>query len=141
MDHATDLFTFGRNALHAQAFSRLLDARLERLEPGRAVLSLPLGPQLLQHHGQVHGGVLSYLADNALTFAAGSLLGEVVTLEFKINYLLPVRSGERLAAEAVVVGQSRRQAVCRCDLFVPHDGPRVLCAVAQGSARALARVP
>lgn len=132
-----DLLAFGRQALQSQAFSRLLDAELEAFEPGRAVLSLPLQARLRQHQGLVHGGVLSYLADNTLTFAGGSVLGDAVTVEFKINYLRPVRDGERLAAEAVVVGHSARQAVCRCEVYVPREGPREVCAVAQGTVRAV----
>jgi len=132
-----DLLAFGRQVLHGQAFSRLLDVELDLLEPGRAVLSLPLKPELRQHQGLVHGGVLSYLADNSLTFAGGSVLGDAVTVEFKINYLRPVRDGERVAAEATVIGHTSRQAVCRCEVYVPRDGQREVCAVAQGTVRAV----
>ena len=40
---------------------------------------------LQQQNGFAHGGVLNYLADNALTFAAGTRLGVgVLTVEYKI---------------------------------------------------------
>ena len=105
-------------------FSKLLDAELVSLATGRA--------ELLQQHGFVHGGVVSYAADNALTFAAGSMLGPgVVTAEFKINYLRPAK-GVVLTARATVVHCGRLQAVCRCDVFMMHD-KEVLCATAQGT--------
>jgi uncharacterized protein (TIGR00369 family) len=132
-----DLLAFGRRALRSQAFSRLLGAELDRFERGRAVLSLPLQPQLRQHQGLVHGGVLSYLADNALTFAGGSVLGDALTVEYKINYLRPLRDGARVAAEAVVLGHTARQAVCRCEVYVLRDGVREVCAAAQGTIRAV----
>jgi uncharacterized protein (TIGR00369 family) len=132
-----DLLAFGRQTLHSQPFSRLLETELEQFEPGRAVLSLPLRPHLRQHQGLVHGGVLSYLADNALTFAAGSVLGDAVTVEFKVNYLQPGRDGERVAVEAVVVDHTARQAVCRCEIYIPRNSQREVCAVAQGTVRAV----
>ena len=81
----------------------------------------------------MHGGVLSYAADNALTFAGGSALGpQVVTAEYKINYLRPA-SGQSLVALAEVVYAGKSQAVCRCDLFFLKDGQETLCATAQGT--------
>lgn len=78
--------------------------------------------------------MLAYAADNALTFAAGSVLGPaVLTSGFSVNYLRPARGGT-LRARAVVVHAGRRQAVTRCDLFaVDAEGDGVLCAVAQGT--------
>nr|WP_238341605.1 PaaI family thioesterase [Actinopolymorpha rutila] len=120
--------------LAAQPFSTLLGARLDGFRPGRVELSVPLGPRLLQQYGHAHGGVISYLADNAMTFAGGSVLGPAVTtVGFSINYLRPAR-GERLAAEARVVNGGRRLAVVRCDVSARDDtGTSILCAVAQGT--------
>jgi len=131
----TDLFAFAHRTLGQQAFSLLLGTELEAFSPGEARLSLPVTPQLLQQHGFVHGGVLSYLADNALTFAGGSVLGDSVTAEFKINYLRPARDAERLLAVASVLVSGRTQAVCRCDVFMLRGDERTLCAAAQGTIR------
>lgn len=141
-EHTGALATLGRAALQAQPFSVMLGAHLQRLEQGEAVLRLGLRHELLQQNGFAHGGVLCYLADNALTFAGGSLLGEaVVTAEFKINYLRPAK-GDELVARAVTLHAGQNQAVCRCDVFV-HDGRGAsrLCATAQGtiSRRAASR--
>ena len=134
--HAGDLLSWGRQALASQPFSRLVGAQLDAFAPGLAELSLPVAPELLQQHGFVHGGVLSYLADNALTFAGGSVLGDSVTAEYKINYLRPATNAERLLAVASVVGSGKTQAVCRCDVFLLREGgERVLCAAAQGTIR------
>jgi uncharacterized protein (TIGR00369 family) len=131
-----DLLQRGREVLALQGFSRLLGSQLDAFEPGLAQLSLAIGPQLLQQHGFVHGGVLSYLADNALTYAGGSVLGtDVVTAEYKINYLRPAAGGDRLVALASVVGSGKTQAVCRCDVFIEEAGERKLCAAAQGTIR------
>ena len=130
-----DLLASGRDAMGRQPFSALLNARLDAFAPGLAEISVPVGPGLLQQHGFVHGGVLSYLADNALTFAGGSVLGDAVTSEFKINYLRPAKDADRLLAVATVVGSGKTQAVCRCDIFVLQGDGRTLCAAAQGTIR------
>jgi uncharacterized protein (TIGR00369 family) len=130
-----DLLTFGRKVLAEQPFSASLGAQLEAFSPGHAELSLPMAPVLLQQHGFVHGGVLSYLADNALTFAGGSVLGDAVTAEFKINYLRPAKDADQLLAVATVVGSGKTQAVCRCDVCAVQAGERRLCAAAQGTIR------
>jgi uncharacterized protein (TIGR00369 family) len=123
-----------RKVLGEQPFSKLLGARLEVFEPGRAVLVLDIREDLKQQNGFVHGGVLAYAADNAITFAAGTALGPaVLTSGVTVSYVRPA-SGAMLEAEATVTSSGRRQAVCRCDLFaVAEDGTRTLCAVAQGS--------
>jgi uncharacterized protein (TIGR00369 family) len=131
----TDMLMQGQQILALQPFSAMLNARLDAFEPGRAELSVPVAPALLQQHSFVHGGVLSYLADNALTFAGGSVLGDSVTSEFKINYLRPAKDAERLLAVATVVGSGKTQAVCRCDIFVLRGDERTLCAAAQGTIR------
>ncbi len=130
-----DMLSYARHILARQPFSTLLDARIDSFAPGEAELSVPMAPSLLQQHGFVHGGVISYLADNALTFAGGSVLGDSVTAEFKINYLRPAKDGQRVLAVASVVGSGKTQAVCRCDVFVLRGDERVLCAAAQGTIR------
>jgi uncharacterized protein (TIGR00369 family) len=130
----TDMLEFGRKMLGDQPFSRLLGTELIAFEEGRAELALNLRPEHLQQHGFAHGGIVSYLADNALTFAGGSVLGDSVTLEYKINYLRPA-IGQRLVARARVTGSGKTQAVCHCDVFVLDDGSEKMCATAQGTIR------
>jgi uncharacterized protein (TIGR00369 family) len=128
----------GRDVLASQPFSVLVGAELAALSPGNCELHLPVTAQVLQQHGFVHGGVISYAADNALTYAGGTALRvPVVTSEFKINYVRPA-IGERLIARAHAVHSGKSQAVCRCDVFVMKGGEEKLCAVAQGTITALA---
>lgn len=93
-----------------------MGTRLVDLEPGRAVLELDVRDQLRQQHAFLHGGAISYLADNALTFAGGSVLGPaVLTAGMCLDYLRPVQEGT-LPAEAHVLSHTTRSAVCRVDL-------------------------
>lgn len=134
----TELLSHAREVLARQPFSVLMGTRIETYEHGRACLRLTLRPEHLQQHGFVHGGVLAYLADNTLTYAGGSTLGDCVTAEFKINYVRPATNTAELIADAVVLSSGKTQAVCRCDVFMMRDGERVLCATALGTIRRVA---
>ena len=122
-----------RRVLDAQPFSRLVRAEMTQYTTQVVELRVPITEQIQQQHGFVHGGVVSYLADNALTFAGGMALGPgVVTSVYKINYVRPA-VGDWLAARATAVHAGRTQAVCRCDVYVLAGGTEKLCAVAQGT--------
>ncbi|MDA2804281.1 PaaI family thioesterase [Nocardiopsis suaedae] len=123
-----------RAVLRAQPFSALLGARLTAFGDGHAVLELGIRDDLRQQYGVLHGGVLGYAADNALTFAAGSAAGtDLITAGYSIDYLKPA-DGVLLRAEAQVVRAGRTRVVCRCDLVtVDGQDAETLVAVAQGS--------
>jgi uncharacterized protein (TIGR00369 family) len=129
----------GRAVLAAQPFSVLLGAELTSFGDGAARLAVPLRDDLRQQNGYAHGGVLSYAADNAITFAAGSVVGpEVLTAEVKITYLSGAR-GERVEAAAEVVHVGSRLVTVRCDIHDVRDGERALSAVALGSVAVTGR--
>ena len=122
-----------RRVLDAQPFSRLVRAEMTQYTTQVVELRVPITEQIQQQHGFVHGGVVSYLADNALTFAGGMALGPgVVTSEYKINYVRPA-VGDWLVVRATAVHAGRTQAVCSCDVYVLAGGTEKLCAVAQGT--------
>ena len=128
-----DRLTWGRQVLASQPFSVLLGAELLSFSDGSAELKIPIKAELKQQHGFLHGGVISYAADNALTYAGGGALGSgVVTSEFKINYVRPAM-GEFIVARATVIHAGKNQAVCRCEVYVSSQGTESLCAIAQGT--------
>lgn len=130
-----DMLAMGREVLAMQGFSRLLGTELTAYSVENGVtLRLPLRDELRQQNSFAHGGVISYLADNALTFAGGTSLGPaVLTAEYKINYLRP-GVGIALVARATVVYAGKTSATCRCDVFsVLEDGTEKMCATAQGT--------
>ncbi|TWD80402.1 uncharacterized protein (TIGR00369 family) [Kribbella amoyensis] len=120
--------------LASQPFSVLLGTRVTTFGDGAATLELDIRPDLLQQNGFVHGGVLSYAADNAITFAGGAALGPaVLTGGFTISYLRPA-VGRLLRAQAKVAHAGGRQATCTCELStLDENGEATLCAIAQGT--------
>ena len=128
-----DYLEIGRQILASQPFSQMLGTQMDEFSEGYVQISLALRPELLQQYGIAHGGVICYLADNALSFAGGSVFGlGVITSEFKINYLKKAQ-GERLVAQAKVVSKGSRQAVSTCEIWVVNGEEKVLCALAQGT--------
>ncbi len=129
-----DVQAFAQGIFASQPFSRFIGAELTDSGQDHAELTIPITDQLKQQHGFVHGGVISYLADNAITFAGGLALGgNALTAEFKINYLRP-GVGTHLVARAKARAVSKRQAVCQCEVFaVDGTGEEKLCALAQGT--------
>ena len=78
--------------------------------------------QVQDHHRQiqsvVHGGVIAALADTAGAIAAYTVSPpgvELVTIELKINYLLPIVEGS-VEAEGKVLRAGRNFVVVECDV-------------------------
>lgn len=129
------VLALAQQVLAAQPFSVQMGARVTAFSLEATEIRVPLGPHTRQQHGTTHGGVICYVADNALTFAGGALLGpDVVTAEFKINYVRPA-TGSELIARASAIHAGKSQAVCRCDVFAVKDGVETLCATALGTIR------
>ena len=128
----SDFFEKGQQVLVSQPFSRLLGTELCDLSQGSAELALRIREDFKQSYGYVHGGVVSYLADNCLTFAGATVLGHCVTSEFKINYVMP-SIGEMLVAKSTVLSFALRQAVFECKVYVVRGQESMLVAVAQGT--------
>jgi uncharacterized protein (TIGR00369 family) len=111
-----------RRVLASQPFSVLVGARLTAFVAGAATIELDIREDLKQHNGFLHGGVLAFAADTALTFAGGSVLGaSVLTGGMSISYLRPAR-GRVLRAHAVVTRADERQADCRAELRTVDPG-------------------
>ena len=87
---------------------------------GVSELTLALRQEMTQHHGFAHGAIVGLMADNACVWAGASLLGDVVTGGYTINFLRPA-VGERLRAKGQVIKPGKRQAVVRSDVFAESD--------------------
>lgn len=128
-----DLQAFARQVFETQNFSRFIGAELVTASASDVEMALTIQDHHKQQHGFVHGGVISYLADNAITFAGGLALGgNALTVEFKINYIRP-GVGTRLVAIARPISAGKRMAVCQCEIYAIDGETRKLCALAQGS--------
>jgi uncharacterized protein (TIGR00369 family) len=102
--------------------AELVGFRPVAVEDGKAVFELKAGPQHANPMGTLHGGVLCDVADAAMGVAYASTLAEgesFTTLELKINFLRPFRSGT-LTATARVVRAGRTIGLTECDVTDPE---------------------
>jgi uncharacterized protein (TIGR00369 family) len=110
-------------------FIRDLDIRLEKVGAGTCETSLEVQERLRQQHGFVHGGVVATMADHTAGGAARSVSGarDVLTVEFKINYLRPA-IGDKLRCTASVLRAGRTMIVAEALVFAHNAGKEDLVA-------------
>lgn len=109
---------YARSRVKLSKFSALMGFEVVKLYDGGAVLTVTTEDHHRQIHNVMHGGVIAALADTAAAIAAYTVVPrgtEVVTIELKINYLLPV-SGGKLVAEGKVLRAGRNFIVVECDV-------------------------
>ena len=98
----------------AQGLMQTLGARLVLVAEGEVHIELPFSAQLSQQHGYVHAGAITSVVDSACGYAALTRAApgqEVVTAEFKINFLRPAL-GERFVAVGRVENTGKLLSVC-----------------------------
>jgi uncharacterized protein (TIGR00369 family) len=124
-----------RNVFGRVPFMRLLEARREFSEAGRARVVIDERPELGNVVGAVHGGVLVTLLDVVMASAAVSLFDfgrTAVTLNLNTSFLEPGRG--RLTADGEVVQHDTSIAWCRASIA---DAAGRIVAQAQGTFRYL----
>lgn len=99
--------------------SRRLEMRIERIAPGEAVLSMAIREDMLNGHGNAHGGYIFSLADSAFAFACNTYNQRTVGHQAAITYMAPGREGDRLTAVAREVHRAGRNGIY--DVHVTND--------------------
>jgi uncharacterized protein (TIGR00369 family) len=98
----------------SQGLMETLGARLVSVADGEVQLELPFSTHITQQHGYVHAGAITSVVDNACGYAALTKAPpdcEVVTAEFKINFVRPA-IGERFLAIGKVQSSGKLLTVC-----------------------------
>jgi uncharacterized protein (TIGR00369 family) len=141
IDDDAVLFQRVQASLERQGLMQHLGARLVRVEPGLCEVALPFSDRVTQQQGSFHGGAMGALADIAGGYAALTVVPagmEVVTVEYKINFL-SARRGGTLRATGRVVRAGQRIIVTTAEVVhIADDGSETPCAVSQ---QTLAPVP
>jgi len=98
--------------------AKLIGFEMTHVDPGRVVFELEAGPQHANPMGTLHGGIICDVADAAMGVAYASTLADeesFTTIELKINFLRPFKSGT-LIATAHVVKAGRTIGLTECDV-------------------------
>ena len=115
---------------------------LDAWEPGRITKRWHSSPDLLNSDGSIFGGYLAALADQALAFAAMTVLpGDAVfrTVNLSIAFIRVGRAGP-VDIEALVVARTRQLITTRAE-FRREDGELIAEASAQQIVQQIASGP
>jgi len=91
--------------------SQALGMRLAGVRPGWAQVVMPVRPDMVNGHGVCHGGIVFALGDSAFAFACNSYNDSTVAAAASIDFLIAVRAGDELTAEATEVWRTRRNGI------------------------------
>ena len=126
MDSAREMRV--REIFNRANFITDLGIQLVRVDDGLCETSLVPSERHLQQHGLVHAGVLATMADHTAGGAAGSILsgsGDVLSIEFKINFLRPAVA-DRLLCRARVLRGGKSIVVAESEIFAEKAGQEKL---------------
>lgn len=119
-----------RDSFRKQGLMRLLGATLDVVEPGYVSIRMPFSERLTQQHGYFHAGTVTSIVDSACGYAALTLMPpntEVLTVEFKVNFMAPA-NGDFVIAHGRVLKPGRTITVCIGEVLAVKDGVEKLCA-------------
>ena len=118
--------------IQCDPFARFLGAKVEVLEPGHSRVTLTVTDDMVNFHGNTHGGVIFALGDMAFAAAGNSHGQAAVALNVGINFLKATNSGDRLVAEAIE--QTATGAIALYDITIRDDRTGDLVAKSQDLA-------
>src|SRR5215217_7559559 len=123
-----------RDSFAKQGIMRLLGAKVTEVGEGRCQIEVPFRDDISQQQRYFHGAVAGAIGDRAGGYAALTLAPEdreVLTVEYKINFLAPAW-GHKLVARGEVLTAGRRLFVCKAEVVaVSDEGEETPCAALQ----------
>ncbi|MBD3635785.1 MAG: PaaI family thioesterase [Crocinitomicaceae bacterium] len=119
-------------------FGKLIGTELTKFEKDGIEYRLVIDDKHLATPTTAHGGVISGYMDGILGVAAlyvSSEYGNLVsTVEFKINYLQPVKKGDVLIGRGKVISKGKRIIISQGEIINEETGEKV--AIATGTFNA-----
>ena len=131
----------GRENFARQTVMATIGASIARVAPGEVDVALPYRADLAQQNGYIHAGIVTAMVDTACGYAAHTLMPsgyEVLTVEYKVNFVAPAM-GERFLARGRVVKPGRTLTICAGEVVaLDADGSERVVAVIQATMMGLA---
>jgi uncharacterized protein (TIGR00369 family) len=122
--------SFGRQGLMTN-----IGAQMIAITPGRVDIEVAWRPDITQQQGFVHGAVIAAIVDTACGYASFTLMPagvDVLTVEFKVNFLAPA-IGDKMIARGRVTKAGRTLTFCSGEAFALKDGKEKLVATMQAT--------
>jgi uncharacterized protein (TIGR00369 family) len=106
-------------SFNKQGLMRTLNASLDKVESGLVQISSRFNEGLSQQHNFFHAGVITGIVDSACGYAALTLAPvdkEVLTVEFKVNFLKPAATA-KIIAIGKVIQSGKTLTVCEGNVY------------------------
>lgn len=116
-----------KDGRQANPFFCLMGINVVKAEPGKAVLAMPVRPDMHNGVGWLQGGMLVAISDEAMALALYPLLEKnegIATIAESTSFIRGVQKGTVLA-EARVIKKGRRVAFMEADVRA-DDGEKTL---------------
>lgn len=96
-----------------------LKPRLEAAERGKVTLSVLVRPEMCNPYGNIHGGMMSLVADEAIGWAVVSLEAEAhyTSVSLHLDFLFAAAQGERVVAVAEIIRQGKKIINASVEIF------------------------
>ena len=114
-----DLYKRIETNFKQQGLMNTLNASLDKVESGLVQISSKFSDSLSQQHNFFHAGVMTSIVDSACGFAAMTLAPEdkdILTVEFKINFIRPGRT-TKLIAVGKVIQSGKTLTICEGSVY------------------------
>jgi acyl-CoA thioesterase len=100
------------NYLYKQdAFSQWLGIEILEIKEKYCHLKMPIKAEMINGLKTVHGGITFAFADSALAFSSNNSGEAAVALNCVINFTSPVRLGDTLFAESILLNETRKTGI------------------------------
>jgi len=100
--------------------AQALGMKIVRVQPGSALLTMPVRTDMVNGHHICHGGLIFTLADTAFAYACNSYNRNTVASACHIDFLAPAKEADILEAEAIEQSASGRTGVYDITVRTTH---------------------
>jgi len=100
-----------------------LQLTLEQVERGKAAISVPVRKEMCNPYGNIHGGMMSLVIDEAIGWAVLSLEAEIhyTSLNLNVDFLYAAPEGEIITAKAGIVRQGKKIVHAEVHVYDSRD--------------------
>ncbi len=96
---------------------------LEKIEKGKAEFSLTIKKEMTNPYGNIHGGMMSTIMDEAIGWAVISLDMEshYTSMNLNVDFLYAARLGEQIRARSQVIRSGKKIVHAECAVYDMED--------------------
>jgi len=96
-----------------------LQMTLEHIDKGHAILTMEVRKEMTNPYGNIHGGMMSLIIDEAIGWAVVSLDTEqhYTSLTLNVDFLYAIKEGQRLRAESRVLRVGKKIINVECHVY------------------------